>query len=146
MGLTETNFVMAGPLSRPSIRHQAVAALQQRVEQIDPVRIGSFDQVDLPLPWPSLDRRFSLNCAFDGSMWLVPNQSPYTVPLRETFNPALSVLGDALNEPARHAGVDCPARLACHDVHEAHQTHRLPIHGWPGRRPGHDMHYNAGAA
>jgi hypothetical protein len=52
------HFVMAGPLSQPSM---TTASEDEHHVQVVPMRIVAFDQIDLPLAFILLEQRFTLN-------------------------------------------------------------------------------------
>ncbi len=66
--------------------------------QVTPFRIGLFNQLNLPGPFPFLDRLFPRDGSLHGLVYFVPHQRMYSVAFRESFDGIVFVLPDTLNQ------------------------------------------------
>jgi hypothetical protein len=116
--LNQPNTVMAG--LDPAIQERPLPFVRfQIVEQIAPIWIGSFDQIQFPLSRPSLQTRLSLDRKTDVLEVLVPNEHVDAIPLREHGPSACPMLQYARVKSVRYAGIERPVSLTRKNVSEA---------------------------
>src|SRR5438477_9678400 len=94
---------MAGLLSRATMN---TASKDQRHVQVVPMRIVTFDQVDLPVASIFLERLLAPDRRDHALVVLVPDKSLQSIRLRESIDHALTVLPYALPEVVRHTGIE----------------------------------------
>lgn len=66
--------------------------------KIAPVRVGFLDELDLPCPFPCLDRFFSTDRRLHRIVQLISDQIMHAVAFGKTFDNVLSMLPDAANQ------------------------------------------------
>lgn len=84
---------------------------EQRREQVLPLRIFPFDQLNFPGPLPFLHAQFALSSLLQIVIALEPHQHRATMILREAVNQGISVLICPRGKIARHTDIRC--RCAC---------------------------------
>ena len=84
--------------------------------QIPPRRVCRLNQVQLPLPTPTLERLLTRNGRFHRLVCLVPDQHMNPIFLREPIDKVALVLPDALHKIRRHADIQRAISLAGEDI------------------------------
>ncbi len=84
--------------------------------EVIPVRIGFFDESNLPCTIPFLDLLLSLDRTFHGFMQLIPNQLCRIVPIREPIDQVFTVLPGSADEVACDSGIQGAVAVAGKDV------------------------------
>ena len=96
----------------------------QGLVEIDPLGVGSFDQVYLPLAPPLLDFFFSCN----GGQWIViglePNQQMDTIPRSKSLSRASLVLVCATKKITSHPNVESAVLSTCQQIDVVRPSHR----------------------
>jgi hypothetical protein len=85
--------------------------------EIGPIWIFSFDQIDLPITRPLLERLFASNRKFWRGKLLRVDEAVDLVPTCEASCGAIAVLPDTFWQVARDADVQCAMLPARKDVH-----------------------------
>src|SRR5262249_46332937 len=107
------------------------------VVEIDPMRVGAFDQVEFPLAFPFLDLLFPANRTFDRIVQLEPDQLVNAIARCETRDGLALVLEHPLHEIGGHANIQRPVRLAREQIDVKHGQPSLaaPRSRNPGSEP-----------
>ena len=78
--------------------------------------IVALNQIDLPLAWPFFHGLFALNGDSNLAEVFKPNERVNLVGLREAGNFSCLVLGNARNQIAGHADIECSVGFACQNI------------------------------
>ncbi len=84
--------------------------------QIMPVRVSSFDQIDLPLPVPAFELLFASDGVGHIAEHFKADKTVDTVSTGETFDRAIPVLPQARDEVAGHADIEGSVGFAGEDI------------------------------
>src|SRR5207302_7424848 len=102
--------------------------LDQRVKskalrEIAPGRVLSFDEFDLPLPVPSLERFFAPDGRVHRVVHLEPHETLHTISLGETTGRLFAVLPNAAVQLRRDARVKRSVKAARKQIHARDAFH-----------------------
>src|SRR5262249_39724378 len=121
-GYQEPPLVALGSCFRRStvkVCRTALERLRNLRPQIFPMRVISFDQIDLPSPLPFLHLEFAQPRSVQVFIGLVPDEQLTAVLLGEACDQSVAMLVRTSREVAGDADIERPVALARHDVDAA---------------------------
>src|SRR3546814_12112015 len=85
-------------------------------KQVDPIGIAPSNQIELPTPFPCLDRLLASNRILDRIIGLYEHETSQAVPLAEIGYGNRATLVNASGDVGGTAGIKSAVRCICHDV------------------------------
>src|SRR3546814_7589145 len=101
-------------------------------KQVDPIGIAPSNQIELPTPFPCLDRLLASNRLLDRIIGLDEHETSQAVPLAEIGSGNRAMLVNASGDVGGDAGIKRAARCICHDVDVTplHRRQLAPEQTW----------------